>query len=83
MSFCFNEFEGALKKQPALWVSDWNSVHGPTNKEGAAPSSTDKRLAVELATFKSRATEGEVYLRWVDARYQIADCLTKARIEEV
>ena len=37
----------------------------------------DQRPAIELATVKSRAAEGEADLRWFDARYQIADCLTK------
>ena len=35
------------------------------------------RLAIEHASVKSRATEGEADLRWIDARCQIADCLTK------
>ena len=47
------------------------------HKEGAAPASTDKRLAIELAIVKAKAVSGETDLRWIDARYQIADCLTK------
>ena len=46
-------------------------------KEGAAPASTDKRLAIELAIVKAKAMSGETDMRWIDARYQIADCLTK------
>ena len=46
-----------------------------TKKEQLA--STDKRLAIELAIVKARAVSGETDLRWIDARYQIADCLTK------
>ena len=32
---------------------------------------------MELANVKSRATEGEADLGWINALYQIADCLTK------
>ena len=46
-------------------------------KEGAPPASTDKRFAIELAIVKAKAVSGETDLRWIDARYQIADCLTK------
>ena len=45
--------------------------------EGAAPASTDKRLAIELATVKAKAVSCETDLRWIDAKYHIADCLTK------
>ena len=38
---------------------------------------TRKRLAIELAIVKAKAVSGETDLRWIDARYQIADCLTK------
>ena len=64
----------AFEKQPALLVTHCKSLYDATHKEGAAPSSTDKRLAIELAVVKSRA---EADMRWIDARYQIADCLTK------
>ena len=47
------------------------------HKEGATPKSTDKRLTIELAIVKAKAVCGETDLRWIDARYQIADCLTK------
>ena len=47
------------------------------HKEGAAPASTGKRLEIELALVKAEAVSGETDLRWIDARYQIADCLTK------
>ena len=43
--------------------------------ERAAPSSTDKRIVLELAIVKSRAAQSEADLRWIDARYQIADKL--------
>ena len=44
---------------------------------GATDPSTDKRLAIELAMVKAKAVSGETDLRWIDARYQILDCLTK------
>ena len=72
-----DDYEGALKKQPRMLVTDCKSVHDAIHKEGAAPSSTDTRLAMELTIVKSRAAEGEADLRWIDARYQIADCRTK------
>ena len=53
------------------------SLYDAIHKEGAAPASTDKRLAIELAIVKVKAVSGETDLRWIDARYQIADCLTK------
>ena len=58
----------ATKKQPSLLVIDCKSLYDAIHKERAAPSSTDKRPAIELATVKSRATEGEADLRWIDAR---------------
>ena len=48
-----------------------------SHKEGAAPASTDKRLAIELAIVKAKAVSGATDLRWIDARYQITDCWTK------
>ena len=33
--------------------------------------------AIELGIVKAKAVSGETDLRWIDARYQIADCLTK------
>ena len=39
--------EGALKKQPALLV-DCESLHDAIHNDSAAPSSTDKRLAIDL-----------------------------------
>ena len=35
------------------------------------------RFAIELAIVKAKAVSGETDLRWIDARYQVADCLTK------
>ena len=34
-------------------------------------------MAIELAIVKAKAVSGETDLRWIDGRYQIADCLTK------
>ena len=67
---------GCFAKQPEL-VTDCKSLHDAIHKEGAALSSTDKRLAMELVAVKSRGMEGEADLRWIDAQFQIADCLTK------
>ena len=53
--------------------TNYDAIH----KEGAAPASKDKRLAMELAISEAKAVSGETDLRWIDARYQIADCLTK------
>ena len=54
---------------------EFQSLNDAIHKEGASPASTDKRLAIELA--KAKAVSGETDLRWIDARHQIADCLTK------
>ena len=77
-----NDFEGVFENQSALLVTSCQSLHDATHMEGPAPSSTDKRLAIELVIVRSRTTAGEPRkakqtLRWIDARYQIADCLTK------
>ena len=65
------------KNQPAMLVTDCKSLSDALHREGASPSSTDKRLAMELAIVKSLATDGEADMRWIDARYQIADRLTR------
>ena len=79
----FSLDNNALTKQSALLVTDCTILYDAIEKEGAAPSSTDKRFAIELTIVKSRATEGEAYLRWNDARYQIADPSHQARIDKV
>ena len=73
----FVQLRGSLKNQPALLVTDCKSLYDAIQKEGAAPSSTDNRLAIDLASVKSRATEGKADLRGTDARYQKEDYLTK------
>ena len=70
-------YEQFLTARPSILVTDCKIFHDATHKEGAAPASTDKRLAIELAIVKAKAASGETDLRWIVARYQIADCLTK------
>ena len=75
--FVLENYEQFVKARPSILVSDCKSLYDAIHKEGAAPASTDKRLAIELVIIKSKAVSGETDLRWIDARYQIADCLTK------
>ena len=75
--FVLENYEQFLKARPSILVTDCKSFYDAIHKEGAAPASTDKRLAIELAIVKAKAVSGETDLRWIDARYQIADCLTK------
>ena len=75
--FVLENYEQFLKARPSILVTDCKSLYDAIHKEGAAPASTDKRLAIELAIIKAKAVSGETDLRWIDARYQIADCLTK------
>ena len=70
-------YEQFLKARPSILVTDCESLCDATHKEGAAPASTDKRFAIELVIVQGKAVFGETDLRWIDARYQIADCLTK------
>ena len=75
--FVLENYEQFLTARPSIFVTDCKSLYDAIHKEGAAPASTDKRLAIELAMVKAQAVSGETDLRWIDARYQIADCLTK------
>ena len=75
--FVLEYYEQFLKARPSILITDCKSLHDAIHKEGAAPASTDKRLAIELAIVKAKAVSGETDLIWIDARYQIADCLTK------
>ena len=75
--FVLENYEQFLTARPSILVTDCKSLYDATHKEGAAPASTDKRLAIELAIVKAKAVSGETDLRWIDARYQIAECLTK------
>ena len=71
--FVLENYEQFLTARPSILVTDCKSLYDAIHKE----SSTDKRLAIELAIVKAKAVSGETDLRWIDARYQIADCLTK------
>ena len=75
--FVLENCEQFLTARPSILVADCKSVYDAIHKEGAAPASTDKRLAIELPIIKAQAVSGETDLRWIDARYKIADCLTK------
>ena len=75
--FVLENYEQFLKARPSILVTDCKRLYDGMHKEGAAPASTHKRLAIELARVKAKAVSGETDLRWIDARYQIADCLTK------
>ena len=75
--FVLENHEQFLTARPSIFVTDCKSLYDAIHKEGAAPASTDKRLAIELAMVKAKAVSGETDMRWIDARYQIADCLTK------
>ena len=75
--FVLENCEQFLTARPSILVTDCKSLYDAIHKEGAAPASTDKRMALELAIVKAKAVSGEADLRWIDARYQIADCLTK------
>ena len=74
--FVLEKYEQFLTARPSVLFTDCKSLYDAIHKEGAAPASTDKRLAIELAIVKAEAVSGETDLRWIDARYQIADCLT-------
>ena len=75
--FVLENYEQLLTPPPSILVTDCKSLYDAIHKEGAAPASTDKRLAIELAIGKAKAVSSETDLRCIDARYQIADCLTK------
>ena len=74
--FVLENYEQFLTVSPSILVTDCKSLHDAKHKEGAAPASTDKRLAIELAIVKAEAVSGETDLRWIDVSCQIADCLT-------
>ena len=65
--FVLENYEQFLTARHSILVTDCKSLYDAIHKEGAAPASTDKRLAIA----------GQTDLRWIHARYQIADCLTK------
>ena len=75
--FVLENYEQFLTARPSILVSNCKSLYDAVHKEGAAPASTDKRLAMELAIVKAKEVSRETDLRWIDARFQIADYLTK------
>ena len=81
--FVLENYEQFLKARPSILATDCNSLHDASQKKGAAPASTDKRLAIELAMVKAKAVSGETDLRWIDARYQIAELLDETCLEEI
>ena len=70
--FVLENYEQFLTVGPSILVTDCKSLYDAIHEEGAAPASTDKRLAIELAIVKAKAVSGETDLRWIDARHQIA-----------
>ena len=75
--FVLENCEQFLTARPSILVTNCKSLYDAIHKEGAAPASTDKRLAIELAIVIAKAVSGETDVRWMNARYQIAVCLTK------
>ena len=47
--FALENYEQFLKARPSILITDCKSRYDAVHKEGAAPASTDKRLAIELA----------------------------------
>ena len=64
------------------------SIHGPlgygpsTLPLVAASSTTnlikEKRLRIEVAALRESIENEELILKWIDSKYQLANCLTKA-----
>ena len=67
--FVLENYEQFLTAHPSILVTDCKSLYDAIHKEGTASASTDKRLALELATVKAEAVSDETDLRWIDARY--------------
>ena len=51
--FVLEHYEQFLAARPSILVTDCKSLYDAIHKEGAAPASTDKKLAIELAKVKS------------------------------
>ena len=75
--FVLENYEQFPMARPSILITNCKSLCDAIHKEGAAPASTDKRLAIELAIVQAKAVSGETDLRCIDARNQIAGCLTK------
>ena len=56
--FVLENYEQFLTARPSILVTDCKSLYDAIHKEGAAPASTDKRLAIELAIVKAKAVSG-------------------------
>ena len=50
--FVLEKYEQFITARPSILVTDCKSLYDAIHKEGAAPASTDKRLAIELAIGK-------------------------------
>ena len=57
--FFFGHLSRCLQKPLALLVTDCKRLYDAIHKDGAALSSTDKRLAIEFAIVKFRKRERE------------------------
>ena len=81
--FSLQDYEGAVEKQLAL-VTDCEGLHDGIHKERAAPSSTYKRHAIELAIHCQVTSCGRRSRLEVDRR-TLTDCRLshQARIEKV
>ena len=64
-----------LLRQQGEW-GRLRRLHFPLRTSSSSVN-RQERLAIELAIVKAKAVSGETDLRWIDARYQIAVCLTK------
>ena len=54
--FVLENYEQFLKARPSILMTDCKSLYDAIHKEGAAPASTDKRLAIELAIVKGEGS---------------------------
>ena len=61
--FALENYEQFLKARPSILITDCKSLYDAIHKEGAAPASTDKRLAIELTKVEAKAVSGETDLR--------------------
>ena len=77
MILCLSITSRFSRRVPVFLSPIVEAFYDSLHEEGAAPASTDKRLAFELAIVKAEAVSDETDLRWIDAGYQTADCLTK------
>ena len=81
--FVLENYEQFLTARPSILVTDCKSLYDAIHKEGAAPASTDKRLAIELAIVKAKAVSGETDLRWIDGEISNCRLLDETRLKKV